>query len=99
MKKVERPEIYISHSIICDSKRLDGSRQHFKASIMSLIEGGHTVAAYDKSVDRPSMIFKDAHTFENWYENFARIQGWVVPDFPDGDYKDGYDYFNCCSVE
>jgi hypothetical protein len=98
-KKSELPKVYISHSIICDSKRLDGSREHFKKAIMALIDGGYTVAAFENSTEKPTMVFKEPRRFEYWYENFVRLQGWQVPDISPIDYKDHSDYFNCCNVE
>lgn len=99
MKKSSLPKIYISQSIICDSKRLDGTREHFKQAIVGLIKGGVTVAAYDNSTDKPTMVFSEVKSFENWYENFVRIQGWEVPDFSPTEYQDHSDYFNCCTIE
>jgi hypothetical protein len=98
-KKSDLPKLYISHAVICDSKRLDGSRDHFKQAVMALIAGGYTVAAYEKSTDQPTRIFKDSRHFEYWYENFVRIQGWEVPEISPVDYKDHSDYFNCATVE
>lgn len=101
MKNANSPEIFLSHSIICSSKRLDGSRNHFKQAIMGLIKGGHAVAAYEESTDKPTIIFRDSASFDYWYENFVRIQGWIMPDMDQdpGDDDDYRDYFNCSNVE
>ena len=101
MEKAKSPEIFISHSIICNSKRLEGSRNHFKQAIIGLIKGGHTVAAFEKSTDKPTVIFRDSASFDYWYENFVRIQGWIMPEQApeDNDDIDTLDYFNCSNIE
>ena len=101
MDNTKAPEIFISHSIICDSKRLEGSRNHFKQAIIGLLKGGHTVAAFDKSADKPTIIFRDSASFDYWYENFVRIQGWIIPDpgVESNEYIDTLDYFNCSNIE
>lgn len=99
MKRSELPVIYISNKVICDSKRLDGAREHFKHAMLGLLKAGYSIAAYDKSVQNPTMVFKDTKGFEYWYENFVRIHGWEVPELSMIEYKDYRDYFNCSTVE
>ena len=99
MTKGETPEIYISHSIICNSKRLEGCSNHFKQAIIGLIKGGHVVAAYENSTDKPTIVFRDAASFDYWYENFVRIQGWIMPELLDTNDDDLLDYFNCSNIE
>ena len=99
MKRSELPVVYISNKVICDSKRLEGAREHFKHAMLGLLKAGYSVAAYDKSVHSPTMVFKDTKGFEYWYENFVRIQGWEVPEISLTEYKDYTDYFNCSTVE
>lgn len=98
MKRGELPVIYISSQIICDSKRLEGTRDHFKKAMVGLLNAGYSLAAFDKSVQQPTMVFRDAKGFEYWYENFVRIQGWEIPELSMMEYKDRTDYFNCSSV-
>jgi hypothetical protein len=98
-KNCDLPVVYISSAVICDSKRLDAGREHFKHAILALLKAGHIVAAFDKTVANPTRIFRDTHSFEYWYENFVRIQGWEVPEFSITEHKDKTDYFNCCTVE
>ncbi|MDH5327138.1 MAG: hypothetical protein OEZ68_06180 [Gammaproteobacteria bacterium] len=95
----EAPEIFISHSIISNSKRVNGSKDHFRQAIIGLIHAGHVVAAYEQTTDRPTIVFRDAASFEYWYDNFARIQGWVVPELPQQTQRDVTDYFNCARIE
>jgi hypothetical protein len=99
MRRSELPVVYISNKVICDSKRLDGAREHFKQALLGLLKAGYSVAAYDKSVQNPTMVFKDTKGFEHWYENFVRIQGWEAPEYSLTEYKDSTDYFNCSTVE
>lgn len=99
MKRNELPVIYISNKVICDSKRVDGAKQHFKQAILGLLKAGYAVAAFDKSVQHPTLVFKDSNKFEYWYENFVKIQGWEIQDFSIMEYKDNTDYFNCSTVE
>jgi hypothetical protein len=99
LKQDNLPVVYISSKVICDSKRVEGAKEHFKQAMVGLLNAGYTVATYDKSVQNPTRIFTDTKGFEYWYENFVRIQGWEVPELPMFEYKDHTDYFNCCTVE
>ena len=99
MRRSELPVIYICNKVICDSKRLEGAREHFKQAMLGLLKAGYSVAAYDKTVQNPTMVFKDTKGFEYWYENFGRIQGWEIPELSLTEYKDYSDYFNCSTTE
>jgi hypothetical protein len=99
MKRHELPVIYISNKVICDSKRLDGTKENFKQAMLGLLTAGYSVAAFDKSVQHPTLVFKDTKGFEHWYDNFVRIQGWEIPELSLTEYKDHIDYFNCTTVE
>lgn len=71
-------EIFISHSLVRDTKQLDAGRSNFKKAIAGIIDSGHTVAAFEDKTTEPSIVFQDSEAFVYWYENFYRIQGWFV---------------------
>jgi hypothetical protein len=71
-------EVFISHSLVRDSKQFDASRANFKKAIAGIIDSGHKVAAFEDETTEPSIVFQDSESFVYWYENFYRIQGWFV---------------------
>lgn len=76
--KKEAADVFISHSLVRDTKQYDAARANFKQVIASLIDSGHKVAAFEDSTKQPSVIFKDSDSFLYWYENFYRLQGWFI---------------------